>query len=105
LDATPSFIKELHQKKDFLIALLKEKGITPLSKDGPIISLALGNDDQVITTWKKLMDKRVFCNPVLFPAVKKGKGLIRLSIMRTHTIEQLKLLVSSLESVIQSNTI
>jgi 8-amino-7-oxononanoate synthase len=105
LDANPSFIKELHQKKDFLIALLKEKGITPLSKEGPIISLALGSDDQVITTWKKLMDKRVFCNPVLFPAVKKGKGLIRLSIMRTHTIEQLKLLVSSLESVIQSNTI
>jgi 8-amino-7-oxononanoate synthase len=40
--------------------------------------------------WKMLLNRGVFTNPVISPAVKQGSGLLRLSVMRTHTEAQLE---------------
>jgi 8-amino-7-oxononanoate synthase len=40
--------------------------------------------------WKIAFDAGVYCNAVAYPAVPRGRGVLRLSVMATHTAEQLE---------------
>ena len=40
--------------------------------------------------WKIAFDAGVYCNAVAYPAVPRGRGVLRLSVMATHTAEQLQ---------------
>ena len=55
----------------------------------PIIPVIIGDDEKVLLMRKMLFDRGVFVNPVVSPAVPKNKTLIRLSLMATHTFEQI----------------
>ena len=55
----------------------------------PIIPVIIGDDEKVLLMRKMLFDIGVFVNPVVSPAVPKNKTLIRLSLMATHTFEQI----------------
>jgi 8-amino-7-oxononanoate synthase len=46
-----------------------------------------------------LYEEGVFVNPVVSPAVSSDSSLIRMSIMATHTKEQLDYVISKLEMV------
>lgn len=55
----------------------------------PIIPVIIGDDEKVLLMRKMLFDRGVFVNPVVSPAVPTNQTLIRLSLMATHTFEQI----------------
>ena len=55
----------------------------------PVIPIIVGEDLQTFKFWKELFDQGVFANPIVSPAVPKGKALIRTSYTATHTDQQM----------------
>jgi 8-amino-7-oxononanoate synthase len=46
-----------------------------------------------------LLEEGIFVNPVVAPAVSKEESLIRLSLMATHTKEQINIAIDKLHKV------
>lgn len=55
----------------------------------PIIPLFVRDNEKTFTVTKMLLDEGIFVNPVISPAVAPDDTLIRISLMATHTIEQI----------------
>ncbi len=55
----------------------------------PIIPLMIGSQEKAFALWKHLMDRGIFANPVLSPAVPEGREMIRTSFSAAHTDAQL----------------
>jgi 8-amino-7-oxononanoate synthase len=54
----------------------------------PIIPVLMGPLDQTLIIWRKLFDAGVFTNPVVPPAVPPSACRLRVSVMATHTTDQ-----------------
>lgn len=55
----------------------------------PIIPAVVGEDMVAFQMCRQLSDEGVFVNPVVSPAVEPGNALIRLSLMATHTEDEI----------------
>ena len=51
---------------------------------GPIISVLCGHELIALAAYQQLFDDGVFVNPVTWPAVPKGREMLRISLMVTH---------------------
>ncbi|MCD6413310.1 MAG: aminotransferase class I/II-fold pyridoxal phosphate-dependent enzyme [Elusimicrobia bacterium] len=64
---------------------LKKLGFDTGNSTTPIIPVVIGEDFDTFKMWRLLYDRGIFTTPVITPAVPPGRGLIRVSIMATHT--------------------
>jgi 8-amino-7-oxononanoate synthase len=55
----------------------------------PIIPILIGDLLEMIVLWKRLFDQGIFTNPVIPPAVPEHSCRLRISMMATHTNEQI----------------
>jgi len=69
---------------------LKAAGFAIHDHGTPILPIAVNDDDLVYQAAGRLEQEGVFANPVVFPAVPPGQAIIRISLMATHTEEQLR---------------
>jgi 8-amino-7-oxononanoate synthase len=94
LSNNPKFIIELNKKSEHFRKKIIEVGIKCSKDPTPIISIEIGDDFRVLQAWKVLWNRGVYCNPVVSPAVPKGRGILRFSIMRSHSFEEIERVVS-----------
>ena len=85
----PERIGRLWDNTNRLQAGLKELGFDTRNSETPIIPVLVGDNLRAFRMCKRLQEEGVFVNPVVFPAVPPGDQLIRLSLMSTHTFEQI----------------
>ncbi len=64
---------------------LLELGYSTGNASAAIVPVIVGDSMKTIILWKTLLEAGVYTNPVLFPAVAKGKELLRTSYLATHT--------------------
>jgi 8-amino-7-oxononanoate synthase len=64
-------------------------GTPLLPGKGAVIAVPTGEEELTATAWRIAFDAGVYCNAVAHPAVARGRGVLRLSVMATHTEEQL----------------
>ncbi len=57
----------------------------------PIVPVLIGPLEKTFIFWRKLFDAGVFTNPVAPPAVPQSQCRLRISLMATHTSEQIDL--------------
>ncbi len=57
---------------------------------GPIVSVPVGDELGAVALWQRVFERGVYAGLSMFPAVAPGQALLRLSIMATHTAEQLE---------------
>jgi 8-amino-7-oxononanoate synthase len=69
---------------------LAEAGSPPLPGRGAVIAVPTGHEDDTAAAWRNAFDEGVYVNAVAYPAVPRGQGVLRLSVMATHTPEQLR---------------
>lgn len=81
--------EKLWQNTHFLLNSLKEMGFDTGESETPIIPLVAGELEQCFTMWRMLHDAGIFVNPVVPPATPSSRCLLRLSVMATHSEEQL----------------
>jgi 8-amino-7-oxononanoate synthase len=68
---------------------LSDAGAAPVPGKGAVIAVPTGEEEVTVAAWRIAFDAGVYCNAVAYPAVPRGKGVLRLSVMATHTDEQL----------------
>jgi 8-amino-7-oxononanoate synthase len=57
---------------------------------GAVIAVPTGEDEVTGTAWRLAFEAGVYTNAVGHPAVPRGRGVLRLTLMATHTEEQLR---------------
>lgn len=95
----PERIQKLHDNTEYAKKLLQEAGFSTGHTESPIIPIFVGDN---ISTYKYgaiLLEKGIYVNPVVHPAVEKGKGILRFSLMATHTNEQIEKAIEVLKEV------
>jgi 8-amino-7-oxononanoate synthase len=70
--------------QDGLRSLGYDIGLT----ETPIIPVLMGEMENTLVIWRKLFDAGIFTNPVVPPAVPPSQCRLRVSLMATHTAEQ-----------------
>ena len=83
----PEMTAQLRDNVDLFVDLLTERGVPVNPPESAIITIPLRQRDEVsaVVLARELLDAGVFVNPVVAPAVPRGLGLIRLSLMLDHT--------------------
>jgi 7-keto-8-aminopelargonate synthetase-like enzyme len=79
----------LWHNNDVMRARLKDAGFDTGPSETPIIPAVVGEDMTAFKFVRRLIDEGVFANPVISPAVEPGNALIRLSLMATHTEDEI----------------
>jgi 8-amino-7-oxononanoate synthase len=57
--------------------------------DTPIVPIFIGDRLKTMQVWRKIIDRGVFVNAIVVPAVAPGRDLLRTSYMASHNDEQL----------------
>ena len=87
LREAPEMAAQLRSNVVFFIDLLTQRGVPVNPAESAILTIPLQRRDEVsaVVLARELLEAGVFVNPVIAPAVGKGMGLIRLSLMLDHT--------------------
>ncbi len=87
LENDPGMTARLRGNVDLFVDLLTERGVPVNPPESAIITIPLRQHDEVsaVMLARELLDGGIFVNPVVAPAVSRGLGLIRLSLMLDHT--------------------
>ena len=91
LEADPGLVDRLRANTGFIARRLADAGFRVRNRGTPILPVPVGDDDKAYLATGRLEQEGVFVNPVVFPAVPRGRAIIRISLMATHTEEQLAL--------------
>lgn len=88
---------ELYRKSKQIRTRLSELKFQVLDAEGnsPIIAVEMGSDLRTLMAGKALFDSGVYLNSVMYPAVPKDKGILRISLSSIHTEEDIQALLSA----------
>ena len=95
----PERIQRLWEMTYYTIQTLKDAGFDLGSTQTPIIPLMVRDNMKTFRLTKMLLDEGIFVNPVLSPAVPNDSTLIRLSLMATHTYNQIDFAIEKLNKI------
>lgn len=85
----PGLVTQLRENARFMKQGLQDAGFQVEFHDTPIIPVDIPDDDKAFRMAGELEAEGIFANPVVPPAVPHGESIIRISLMATHTREQL----------------
>ncbi len=92
-------LTQLWRNTEIMMERLSDAGFDTGPSSTPIIPVVVGEDMMAFQMCKRLYDEGVFVNPVISPAVEKGDALIRLSLMATHTEDEVHRAMDIMTSV------
>jgi 7-keto-8-aminopelargonate synthetase-like enzyme len=78
---------------------LRAAGFDTLTSETQIIPILIGEDAQAIAMSRKLFERGIFAPAVRWPAVAKRQARLRLTVMATHTKEQIDYLVENVTAL------
>jgi 7-keto-8-aminopelargonate synthetase-like enzyme len=67
----------------------------------PIVPIFIGDRLKTMQVWRKVLDRGVFVNAIVVPAVQPGRDLLRTSYMATHEDAQLDTILRVVDEVRQ----
>ena len=67
----------------------------------PIVPIFIGDRMKTIQVWRKVLDRGIFVNAIVVPAVQPGRDLLRTSYMATHEDSQLDTILHVVNEVRQ----
>lgn len=92
--------QKLWDNSEYLRGNLKKRGFDTLaSKDTPIIPILIGEDEKAIQIARGLLERGILAPAIRWPAVPRGKSRIRVSVMSTHTREQMDYLLDTMGKI------
>lgn len=89
----------LWENTNYMASSLQELGFDINTSKTPIIPVYIRDNELTFRFNQRLYEEGIFVNPVVSPVVKSDASLIRLSIMATHTREQLNEALGKIEKV------
>jgi 8-amino-7-oxononanoate synthase len=92
----PERIDKLWENTKYAKKRLVEEGFDIGHSTTPIIPILIGDEIGTYKVATLMLQDGVYVNPVVHPAVEKGKAILRYSLMAAHTKEQIDRSVDSL---------
>ncbi len=98
IQSEPQRILQLWENTNYAKKCLTDAGFNIGNSQTPIIPIFVGENVKTYAFASILIENGVYVNPVVHPAVEAGKGILRFSLMATHTKEQINQAVDILIS-------
>ncbi len=95
----PERRKQLLNNAKYFRLKLEESGFVVNEGETPIITLLIGDSHEAVQFSEKLMDEGVFIPAIRPPTVPKGSSRLRITVMATHTMEQLDTVINKMEKI------
>lgn len=89
IEREPERVDQVNAVADRLREGLRNLGFDVGKSVSPIIPVFIGDAMDALKAWRFLYDEGIYVNVAIPPAVPAGQSLLRLSVMATHTDEQL----------------
>ncbi len=96
LQREPDRGKRALENANYVRENLISEGFDTGNSRTPVIPIIIGSDMKTFRVWKDLMNRGVYTNPIISPAVPEGRSMLRTSYMATHTREQLDFSLSAI---------
>ncbi|CAM2059541.1 Pyridoxal phosphate-dependent aminotransferase family protein [Desulfovibrionales bacterium] len=84
LEREPERVERLWHNTEKVRAGYNDIGLITGTSASPIVPIYIGDDDLALAFSSELFKYKIFALPALYPAVPKGKALIRTAYMSTH---------------------
>ncbi len=94
-------IDALWENTRYAMDYLQYLGFDIGETQSPIIPIYIRDDNKTYLMTKMLMEEQVFVNPVVTPAVRPEDSLIRLSLMATHSYDQIETAINKIYKIAQ----
>ena len=85
----PELVQRVNTNARHLREGLRNIGFDIGPTQTPIVPILIGDERLMVGFWRALLDKGVYTNASIFPAVPRGAGVLRTSCMATHNLEQI----------------
>ncbi|MEB2298916.1 8-amino-7-oxononanoate synthase [Lysinibacillus xylanilyticus] len=95
----PERREQLLNNAKYLRLKLEESGFVVNEGETPIISLLIGDSREAVQFSERLMDEGVFIPAIRPPTVPKGSSRLRITVMATHTMEQLNTVINKIKKI------
>jgi len=95
----PEMIRELHEKNQYMRDLLKAKKFNLGQSQSPIIPIMIPSPMKLLMVVDDLCKEGIYSTPILYPAVAKHEGRIRMILNLAHTKQQMDYTVDTLEKI------
>jgi len=96
IKAEPERRYRLWANTDYARKCLQQENFEIGDSDTPIIPIFIGEEVKTYTYSAMLLERGVYVNPIVHPAVAKDQAILRFSLMATHTKEQIDYAVETL---------
>ncbi len=100
--AEPERRENLWRNTRFMMEGLKSIGLDTGDSETPIMPVVIGEIERCFQVWRMLHDAGIFVNPVVAPATPLDRSLIRISVMATHTTDQLSHALDCIEKCVRT---
>lgn len=97
----PNRVKDLTNISNYMRNKLKSYGVKIVDCTTPIIPIFTYDDIKTFKACKMLMERGVYVNPVISPAVPVGESMLRTSYTATHTKEQMDYAALQIKEVLE----
>ncbi|MBM7854729.1 8-amino-7-oxononanoate synthase [Desulfohalotomaculum tongense] len=91
--------RDLRNKSKWMINELNKLGFSTLDSDSQIIPILIPGNDNVINFSKKLRQRGILALPIRVPTVPKNSERIRVSLMATHSMQDLTYAVEQFANI------
>lgn len=92
----PERITNLWDNTRYASNRLQQEGFDIGKSETPIIPILIGDNNKTYSYYTWLFNNGLYVNPVVHPAVDKDKGILRFSLMATHSKDQIDLAIDKL---------
>ena len=90
LEAQPERVARLQANARRFLQLAKARGLnTGLSKHSPVVPVIVGNSRQALLLSRRLFERGINVQPILYPAVEEKAARLRFFITAAHSEEQI----------------
>jgi 8-amino-7-oxononanoate synthase len=100
LKREPERVKRLNDLGKYVREGLTKRNIKFIPSQTPIVGIYTYTDENSFLACKKLLEKGVYVNPVISPAVPVGQSILRTSYTATHTTNQLDEAMDKIKEVL-----
>ena len=91
--------EKVRKNGDLLREELIKTGVNTGESVSPIVPIITGDPQKTIAFWQLLFSKGFYVNPVFPPAVPPDRSMLRVSVMATHTEEDILSFVNAVKEI------
>lgn len=101
LDEEPHWQNKLWENINHFKKGLRSLGLETGTTESAIIPVKIGDAAVTAEMAKFLLSAGIYTNPIIYPAVSRKNARIRMSVMATHTLEQLDRALNAFEDAVK----